>query len=168
MEEYNKELVSALHRFEPEDITALSDILKDLNEFNEFDNLTLKEIIDGINSVISENENSKLSNIKKELNEKYLNKFIKYSDDDNSIIYKKVVNIIVEPAFGGSDFAIKFISTQAICEDEYGLELRVFFDKDESYKPIVLYSEIETVEIISESEYYEFLEKHNINLKKDE
>ena len=30
MEEYNKELVSALHRFEPEDITALSDILKDM------------------------------------------------------------------------------------------------------------------------------------------
>jgi hypothetical protein len=170
MEEYNKELVSALHSFEPEDITTLSDILKDLNEFNEFDNLTLKEIIDGINSVISENENSKLSNIKKELNEKYLNQYIKYSDDDdNSTIYKKVENIIVEPAFGGSDFAIKFISTQIIYEDEYKLELKMFFDNDEeSYKPVVLYSFLKTVEIISEKEYYEILEKYNINLKKDE
>lgn len=169
MEEYNKNLVAALRSFEPEDITTLSDILKDLNEFNEFDNLTLKEIIDGVNSVISENENSKLSNIKKELNEKYLNQFIKYSDDDNSTIYKKVENIIVEPAFGGSDFAIKFISTQIIYEDEYKLELKMFFNNDEeSYKPVVLYSFLKTVEIISEKEYYEILEKHSINLKKDE
>ena len=168
MEECNKELVEVLHNFEPEDIATLGDALKDLNEFNKFDNIALKEIIEAVDFVVGENENSKLSNIKKELNERYLNKFIKYSEDEVSTIYKKVVNIIVEPAFGSSDFAIKFISTQAICEDEYGLELKVFFDKDESYKPIVLYSEIETVEIISEAEYYEILEKHNINLKRGE
>jgi len=168
MEEYsNKELITTLKSFEPEDIATLSDILKDLNEFDNFDNLTLKEIINGVNLVIEENENSKLSMVTKEINEKYLNKYIKYSEGDESIL-EKVVNIVVDPAFGGNDFAIKFIpDKQVIHIDETGLDLKIFSeDCNYSCEPIILYSFLECVKIISEEEYYKTLEKHNIILKK--
>ena len=165
MEEYNKELVSVLHNFEPEDIAILGDILKDLNEFNKFDDTPLKEIIKSVDFVIEENENSKLSEVIKELNKNYLNQYIRYVDGDETIL-KKVVNIIVNPAFGGSDFAIKFISEQAICIDETGLDLKVFIKADDSYRPIILYSNLKDVEIIGEEEYYDILEKNNINIKR--
>jgi len=164
MEEYNKELVSVLQYFEQEDITNLSDILKDTNEFNKFDNITLAELIKAVDYVIEENKNSKLSKIKKELNEKYLNQYIKYSDDGISTIYKKVVNIIVDPAFGGNDFAIKFISIHTLYVNNDGsMELKLCpTNIDESYKPIVLYSFLETVNIISKEDFDKLLETYNI------
>lgn len=165
MEEYNKELVSVLHNFEPEDIAILGDILKDLNEFNKFDDTPLKEIIKSVDAVIEENENSKLSKIIEDLNKNYLNQYIKYVDDDE-IVLRKVINIIVDPAFGSSDFAIKFISEQAIYITNTGLDLKLFINAEDSYKPIILYSDLKNVEIIGEEEYYDILEKNNINIKR--
>jgi hypothetical protein len=168
MEEHNKNLISTLNSFEFEDITALSDILKDINEFNEFDNVTLSELLNIVNSVIKENENSKLSKIKEELNKKYLNQYIKYCEDGETTILKKVINIIVEPAFEGNDFVIKFITNQAIFENESSVELKLLLDNNEAYQPLVFYSELESVEIISEKDYCDLLARYSIVLKDKE
>lgn len=167
MEEYNKELRSVLLSFEPEDVSILGDLLQDLNEFDKFDNLSLSELIKNIKAIEEENKNSGAAKLKAELDKKYLNQYIKYGEEGDDTILKKVKEIAIDSAFGGSDYAIKFISDQVISYNESSIEVKVKVGSDdyEFYRPIVLSSGIEEVEIISK-EFYD--EKLNLVINQKE
>lgn len=166
MEEYNKELKSVLMCFEPEDVSILGDLLQDLNEFNKFDNLPLSELIKNIKAIEEDNKNSEAAKLKAELDKKYLNQYIKYGEEGNDIVLKKVKKITIDSAFGGSDYAIKFISDQVITYNDSSVNVMVRIDDDyDFYRPIVLSSGIEEVEIISK-EFYD--EKLNLILNQKE
>lgn len=167
MEEYNKELKSVLMCFEPEDVSILGDLLQDLNEFNKFDNLSLGELIKNVKAIEEDNKNSEAAKLKAELDKKYLNQYIKYGEEGDDTILKRVKEITIDSAFGGSDYAIKFISDQVISYNDSSVDVKVRVGDDDYdfYRPIVLSSSIEEVEIISK-EFYD--EKLNLILNQKE